>query len=85
MFESEKKNFILVNNVMELNGKKVLKNRIKNYATEVSFPFGGITKNGFVCQFNEKEVLVEFRKDEGSFVKSWVPVKALIEYNPSEL
>ena len=72
--------FIETNNVQEVNGKKRLKNRIKNFGTPISFPYKGVIKEGCVFQFSD-EINLLYRKKEGKFSKIILSVENIKDYN----
>ena len=70
---NDQKLFLRMNNVQIVNGKKFLKNRIKNYGTKVDFPYKGVTKSGIVISFQKDKVYVEFKISDTSYTRSWIP------------
>ena len=82
---SDKKLFLKINNIQIADGKKYLKNRIRNYGVKVDFPFKGITKTGVVIGFQKDSVYVEFKITDTSYTRSWVPFSVLKDYNPEQL
>ena len=81
----DKRLFLKINNVQILDGKKSLKNRIKNYGTKVDFPFKGVTKTGIVIGFQKDSIYVEFKLTDTSYSRCWIPYSVLKDYNPEEL
>ena len=65
------------NVVMNENGQKVVKERIKNYATLLHASIHGIIRQGFVIKISADSVYIEYRNEENSRFEKQIKISIL--------